>query len=65
MKANDRGLVQAGHCRLSSPELKPIKEIKYKLNTKSPTEFRPDRTTVQRCKHPKFKRQALAQNPML
>jgi len=58
--------VQAGHCCLSSPELKPNKEIKVQIITHHPTEFRPARTKVQRCKQPKFERQALlAQNPML
>jgi hypothetical protein len=38
----------------------------YKITTKSPIVFRPARIKVQRCKQPKFERQALlAQNPML
>jgi hypothetical protein len=30
--ANEQGFVQAGHCCLSSPELKPNKEIKVQDN---------------------------------
>lgn len=29
---NEQGFVQAGHCCLSSPELKPNKEIKVQVN---------------------------------
>lgn len=32
LSANDQGFVQAGHCCLSSPELKPNKEIKVQDN---------------------------------
>ncbi|WP_447641948.1 MULTISPECIES: hypothetical protein [Chitinophagaceae] len=32
LTANEQGFVQAGHCCLSSPELKPNKEIKVQVN---------------------------------
>ena len=32
MACNEQGFVQAGHCCLSSPELKPNKEIKVQVN---------------------------------
>ena len=32
LPANEQGFVQAGHCWLSSPELKPNKEIKVQDN---------------------------------
>ena len=65
-QSDEQGFVQAGHCCLSSPELKPNKEIKVQDKNQKPNKIPSARTKVQRCKQPNFESQALiAQNPML
>jgi hypothetical protein len=36
---NEQGFVQAGHCCLFSPELKPNKEIKAQVNKQDPSPY--------------------------
>jgi len=50
MHTNEKGLAMLGDLKIVRPGLLPIKKLKYKITTKSPTEFRlPEPLLIAKC----------------